>query len=139
MIHSNTDRRGELRADLGSFQFGQREAPPESNLGVVLLRLAPDQGSELVRGPRRVRRGFGGALEPPRLLLARLVEPGLDVEGPAARRLPLLVEVLVGDDLVVLDHLGFCVSLAMSSFATQRRRGWQRAGSRSYFIRLGDS
>merc|ERR1719163_1941864 len=116
MIHSNTDRRGELRADLGSFQFGQREAPPESNLGVVLLRLAPDQGSELVRGPRRVRRGFGGALEPPRLLLARLVEPGLDVERPAARRLPLLVEVLVGDDLVVLDH--GCVSLsAITSLA----------------------
>merc|ERR1719311_1029282 len=104
MIYRDADGGGEFGGDLGGFQFSQREASPQPNLGVVLLRLAPDQGSELVRGPRRVRGGFRGAFQPPRLLLARLVEPGLDVERAAARRLPLLVEVLVGDDLVVLDH-----------------------------------
>merc|ERR1719197_979535 len=61
MIYRDADGGGEFGGDLGGFQFSQREASPQPNLGVVLLRLAPDQGSELVRGPRRVRGRLRGA------------------------------------------------------------------------------
>jgi len=61
------------------------------------------------RRPRSRRRALRVALQAASLLLRRLVEPGHHLERPprgaGGAPGPLLVEVLVWNNIVVLDHL----------------------------------
>jgi hypothetical protein len=56
-------------------------------------------------GPGEDGGSLGSASNPPSLLLGGLVEPGLNMV------LPRLVEVAVGDQIVVLRHLGLALNL----------------------------
>lgn len=80
--------------------FIESEATAEPDLGIVLHRGTVDHGPEgTLDRAREDGSGLGRAGETPALLLGRLVEPGFDVV------LPRLVEVIVGDLVVVLRHL----------------------------------
>ena len=70
-----------------------------ANTVVVLEGLSTDGGSEKVQRTRGDGGGLGNASVTAGDLLRGLVEPGLDI------RLPILVEMGVGNDVVVLDHL----------------------------------
>ena len=75
------------------------EATTKSLLGIVALCLGVnDRAEQTIDGAREDASSLLGARDAARLLLARLVEPGLDAERP------LLVEVDVGYNVVVLDH-----------------------------------
>ena len=83
----------------GYLELSKGEATAESGLHVVLLSGATDNGSQKTSG------GSGGdgssdllAVHSAGLLLSGLVEPGLDAV------LPILVEVSINQNVVVLDH-----------------------------------
>lgn len=100
VVDGNTNGSGELAGDAGSLEFLQGKAAASSDLQVVLDGGATDDRAESISGARAGGGSLLGAGDTTGLLLAGLVEPGLDAT------LPLLVEVSVGDDVVVLHGNG---------------------------------
>ena len=111
-----------MERDLTYPELLKREATTEPELGVVLDGGAVDHGPErTLDGPGEDGGSLGGAGNPPALLLGGLVEPRLDMV------LPRLVEVLVGDQIVVLRHCSrFGSDLGPASDARYRRRKKER-------------
>ena len=100
-IYGNTDRAGLFGGNADLLELLEGESLSELELGVVPLSGAPDSGAEKSsdRGGRDALR-LGLACQTPALLAHGLVERDLYT------LLPVLVKVLVGDHIVVLDHLG---------------------------------
>jgi hypothetical protein len=89
--------------NLGGFsylQLPQTETPSSSGSPVILDRRASHHRSEFVDGSRGDGCGFGETVGATAGLAAGLLEVYFDSS------LPVLVEVPVGDDVVVFDRLG---------------------------------
>lgn len=79
-------------------ELGEGESAASANLAVVLDGGATDSGAEKVQRTRSQLLGLRDACLTTNLLLGGLVEPRLH------KALPILVEMAVGNDVVVLDH-----------------------------------
>mmetsp|Transcript_7992 Transcript_7992/g.14343 ORF Transcript_7992/g.14343 Transcript_7992/m.14343 type:complete len:241 (-) Transcript_7992:104-826(-) len=100
VVNSNTDGGRKLRGDASLLELLQGEATAEADLHVVPLALGVhDRAKGTIHRAREHLLGLGGAGIPAADFARGLVEPGAHVE------LPLLLEVAVGDNVVVL-HLG---------------------------------
>lgn len=79
-------------------ELSQGEAATSANLAVVLDGRATNGRAQQVERARGDLLGLGDTGLATQALLGRLVEPGLHTA------LPVLVEVTVGDNVVVLNH-----------------------------------
>lgn len=104
LVDGNSDGLGVGSGDSGGLELSKGESLTEAHLSVVTLGGAVDGRTELVKGGGGNGSGLGGALHPAGLLLSSLVEVDLDSKRSTTRVSPLLVEVSVGNDVVVLDH-----------------------------------
>jgi hypothetical protein len=91
--------------DFSYLQLHQCEASSSSCFSVVLSCRTPDNGSKSVSRSRRNGSGFGETVGATAGLAAWLFEMDLDAA------LPVLVEVPIRDDVVVLDRLEDFVSI----------------------------
>lgn len=96
VIDADTDRASQLAGNTGSLQLFQSETTSSLDLHVVLDGRAADDRAQQLSRARTSSGSLGSAGNTASLLLAGLIEPGLDAT------LPLLVEMSVGDDVVVL-------------------------------------
>ena len=99
MINRDSDGSGELDAQTGGFDFLEGEASSVSDSMVIPDGGASNNGSQQIQRSR----GNGGSSSSSCLkssaLSGSLIEPNSDVG------LPVLSQMDVGDDVVVLDHL----------------------------------
>lgn len=98
VINSDSDGSGELSAQSCSLDFGEGEALSESRSMVVSDGLASDSRSQPVERSRGDAGSSGPASLQSSALSSGLVEPDADVA------LPMLAEMDVGEDVVVLNH-----------------------------------
>lgn len=105
VIDGDADGRRELLGDARGLELLKGEATTETRLEVVALGRGVHDGAESTGGGPGVERlRLLLARDATGLLAARLVEPGLDLAGSGVA-LPVLLEVGVGDDVVVSHHL----------------------------------
>jgi hypothetical protein len=84
------------------------EPPAKAGLEVVALGHGADDGTERSRDwAREDRLGLLLTSDATALLAPRLVEPGPHAAGPGDT-VPILLEVLIGDFVVMSRHLGVC-------------------------------
>mmetsp|Transcript_12633 Transcript_12633/g.27413 ORF Transcript_12633/g.27413 Transcript_12633/m.27413 type:complete len:223 (-) Transcript_12633:7-675(-) len=99
VIYGNANGPGQGLGDARLLKLLQGETTSGSLLEVIFLGGALHKGSQVTSGGAGgILGGFNASLLPADLLLDRLVEPGLH---PGV---PVLVEVLVGDNVVMSDH-----------------------------------
>ena len=106
VVDGDADGAGVLGGHAGGLDLLKGEATAEAGLGRVLLGGAVDDGLQGLEGAGGDAGGTGGARETAGLLLGGLVEGKTGLEGSTGGADVLLVEVDVGDDVVVLNHLG---------------------------------
>jgi len=106
VVHNDTDSGGVFRCHASSLDLCDGEAASKAEFGAVALRLAAHGRAEFLEGAGGDFGGLGGARESAGLLLGCLVEVETDLEGATGRLEVLLVAMDVGDDVVVLYHLG---------------------------------
>ena len=109
LINSDADSRGKLGVDSSSLQLLKREAAPQAHLRIVLnCRTVHGGTQETPTWPRGGGRAFCSALQAAGLLLCGLIEPRDHLQwaarGTCDAAGPLLVEVLIGHDIIVLHH-----------------------------------
>lgn len=99
VVHSNAEGSGLSDLETCSLDFGWGEATSESGLGVVSDRAAPHNRAEGLQWSGEQSCSLGGTSSAPSQTASWLVEPGLHAP------LPVLVEMLVRDGVVVLHDL----------------------------------
>lgn len=99
VVDSDADGSGERGAKADSLDLSESESSTESGPVAVPNSLALDFGPKLVEGSGRHGDSFGPSGLKSSILATSLVEPDLDVA------LPVLSEVDVGEDIVMLHHL----------------------------------
>ena len=131
MVDGDADGAGVLGGHASGLDLLKGEATAETGLGRVLLGGAVDDGLQGLEGAGGDAGGTGGARETAGLLLGGLVEGKTGLEGSTGGADVLLVEVDVGDDVVVLNHLGKMldkISIEMNSRLSEEGR----KGGREY-------
>jgi len=98
VVDSNANGAAEGGAELSGLDLGESEATAISDLTGVPARAGRNDGSELLDGPGEHFASFLLSALHSSQLLRWLVEVDSDT------RLPVLAEMYVWDDVVVLDH-----------------------------------
>jgi hypothetical protein len=104
VIDSNTDCSGVFGADSSTLELFQGEPSAQSSLGRVFLGGAMDNGAQLLKRSRGRSSCLLGTSQTTSLLLRSLVQVQFDLERSTRRTAVLLVEMKIGDDIVMLDH-----------------------------------
>jgi len=121
-VDRDTDGAGELAGDTGGLQLNERETTAGANAAVVLNGRASHNGAEEVDGTRSDLGSLRNTGVTSGLLLARLVEVHADVA------LPVLVEMVLLDLLVVLDrHCCGCLCPGYHFHCCGRQK-WRKSG-----------
>ena len=98
VVDRNTNRSGKLHTQTDSFDLVEGEASAETKTVLVTSILSANSGSEFIERARGSGSGSSSAGLESSLLATGLVEPGSDVA------LPVLAQMNVGDDVVMLNH-----------------------------------
>lgn len=98
VVDGDADRFGELSSQSDGFDFSEGESSAESGPVAVPNGLASDGGPESIEGSGSNGGSPGSSGLKSSSLASSLVEPGADVS------LPVLPEVDVGEDVVMLNH-----------------------------------
>mmetsp|Transcript_19793 Transcript_19793/g.32836 ORF Transcript_19793/g.32836 Transcript_19793/m.32836 type:complete len:224 (-) Transcript_19793:31-702(-) len=104
LVNSNTDSLGIHWVKLGTLEFRHGETASETNLGRIFLGLAVNNGAKFLDWTRCHGSSTGSSSHAACLLGSGLVEVESDLQRTARRLAVLLVEMKVGDDIIMLDH-----------------------------------
>jgi len=103
LVDGDTDGASKLRVDLSSLQLIDGEATASTDAHVVATRGAADDGVELLDWAREHPLGLCDTSIVTTLVTGSLVVPGAHTKNP------VLVEVLMGNLVVMTNHLFFCL------------------------------
>ena len=124
VVDSDAHGAGVGGGEAGGLDLLEGEAAAEAGLGRVLLGLAVDDGAEHLEGTGGDAGGPGGTSHATGLLLGSLVEVQLSLQGTTGRSGVLLLEVDIGDDIIMLNHL----RLSNMNLTTEERDAYKRGG-----------